>query len=302
MAVAYNRTDVAYTGPIAHTFTVSAPSNVVTVEFTSLVPPLNFKSIPNQTTTEWQGFEVLLEGSTLWQNAKASITAGGSAVAVQLPSANVHAGIGAGVGVGVGVGAPAGQALQAVRYAWAPVPQSQLLFDSASGGDGLFGLPAGPFWANCSAGTAAAAACTLLPPGEVPGQPPAPPLGPFAPYPPPTPPGPSPSPSPTPSPPPVPNQCPRKNDVFPAPGVAPCSFTNNTAFMATPDQRAQVALNDYAKCCQICKAEQGCTAASMSHGPKDAGYDFCFTFSAANLKPKARSSACPSLNVVMRLL
>ena len=53
----------------------------------------------------------------------------------------------------------------AVRYAWVDVPASQLLYDAtrSPAAGGLTGLPAGPFWANCSA-----AACALITPGQLP--------------------------------------------------------------------------------------------------------------------------------------
>ena len=91
----------------------------------------------------------------------------------------------------VAVALPASGALpDGVRYAWAPVPASQQLYDSATYAPGtdLFGLPAPPFLARCGsslghaspspaagAGGSSGWQCRLVAPGDVPSPAPSPP-------------------------------------------------------------------------------------------------------------------------------
>ena len=158
----------------------------------------------------------------------------------------------------------------AVRYAWLPIPNTQLLFDNTVlQPAGLHGLPAPPFWANCSATT-----CTLIPPGHLPDSA--------------EPPRPSPSPTPPSA------QCPRpalRSD-------GNCVFRNNTRFMGTPLEQVHVKLNDYEDCCARCLGNKGCHAAAMSHGPKSADYDFCLLYSRLE-KPVQSEGDCPVLAVTL---
>jgi hypothetical protein len=286
LALAYNKS-VAYTGPVASTFAIKG--DTLTVGFVGAIPPLTFKSIANQTMQPLvQGVEVLVGG--VWQQAAATPMGIGAAITVKLPSSG---------GDGNDSDNGGGAVVEAVRYAWASIPTSQLLFDSAPGGLDLYGLPAAPFWANCSA----TGACTLLLPGSVPGEPNASPLGPYVPSPSPSPPGPAPAP-PSPHPPvppsPGPPQCPRHDDRFPASGTTACSYTNNTAFAATPYATVDVPLNAYAACCAACKSDPKCAAAQLYHGPETrSAVDWCQKFDGSKLQRRRKTSVCPSLNVVI---
>lgn len=87
---------------------------------------------------------------------------------------------------------------------------------------GLYGLPAPPFWATCSASR-----CALITPGELPENSPAP--------------SPAPSPGPSPSP-----QCPRP--ALPTSGA--CTFTNSSQFKGgAAVKQINVDLNNYEACC-----------------------------------------------------
>ena len=234
---------VGFTGPVASTFSFSFAGSTATtgpvkpttatmvIGFVGAVPPLSFRTIPGQTngTSNLQGVEV--QHGDQWAQAPATVS-GPSAITVHLPA-----------------GAPP----DGVRYAWASIPTSQLLFDSTSmgGGTNLHGLPAGPFWASCttSGGLTSGHGCKLVPPGTLPGEPPAPPIGPPSPPVPPSPPSP-PGPSPSPPAPPGPPECPRPHDAFPAPGTTACTYTNNTepgqADARYMYNKVDCALNDYA--------------------------------------------------------
>jgi hypothetical protein len=246
----------------------------ITVEFSGATPPLRFLSIPNQTLdAHVQGFEVQLaasNGSHSWVQVAAAVVPGSASVRVHLPAAPQRK-----------------QAeVLALRYAWQSIPTTQLLFDSTRiGAAELTGLPAPPFWANCSSSSSSSASkgagghhCELITPGTQ--LPPPPP------------------PTPAPPPPPDPAQCPRAA----LPTAGPCVFTNNSAFVpsgATPTQ-IQVSLDDYSACCKACTAEPACLAASMSHGPKSAPYDFCDLYTtgkAPSVEP--RKVSCPSLAVTL---
>ena len=157
----------------------------------------------------------------------------------------------------------------AVRYAWLPIPNTQLLFDNTMlQPAGLHGLPAPPFWANCSTTT-----CTLIPPGHLP--------------------DPAPPPSPPPTPPSKP-QCPRR----PLPSDGKCDFINNTRLTGTPIAKLEVDLNDYEACCAKCVGNASCHAAAMSHGPQSASYDFCWLYSSRG-KPLQDEVVCPVLAVTL---
>ena len=291
-AVAYGA-DVHYTGPVATAFTVTLPTasadaadatalgaaavgagGSIVVSFSGSKLPLGFRVI-NQTSAAMkssQGFELLYDGQ--WSDVHAAV----------LPSASVGQ---------VSVALPPGRGLpQAIRYAWASIPFSQLLFDSAAvayAAD-LWGLPAPPFYANCTTAApgAGGASCSLVTPGFLPGHPLPPPPGP--PGPPPTPPSP-----PGPPPPPL---CPQPA----APTAGDCSYGNHTVILKDePFAKVNVAVNDYAACCSACRTNPTCKTAAMTHGPESAPYDFCQLHSKAlaDLKTGVVRSGCPSLAVVI---
>ena len=107
MHVSYGHTELSYTGPVADSFVLS--EGALVIGFSGATPPLSFKSIPNQTTEgQSQGIELLL-GSN-WTQAHAVVT--GDLVTVALPKG--------------------GASPTAVRYAWQPIPTTQLLFDAVS--------------------------------------------------------------------------------------------------------------------------------------------------------------------------
>ena len=255
--VSYGRTELAYTGPVADRFQLDPAARTLTIGFSGATPPLSFKSIPNQTTEEhYQGIELLDATTGTWSQAVASAAAGPGSVAVTvaIPAAATS--------------------VAAVRYAWLPIPNTQLLFDSTVlQAPGLYGLPAPPFWANCTA-----TACTLITPGHLPRPPPPPPA------PPPGPPSPAPPSA----------QCPR-----PAiPSTGKCAFSNNTRFAGTAMKQLQVGLNDYDQCCAECLGDKACHAAAMSHGPRSANYDFCSLFPSQE-KPLHADGACPRLALTL---
>jgi hypothetical protein len=100
-------------------------------------------------------------GNASWvAAAKATAVEGKSSVAVTLPAA--------------GQGPPL-----AIRYAWKDVPDTQLLYDSSPlMGGKMSGLPAPPFYANCSSSSSSSSSsdsvepqltgCELITPGELP--------------------------------------------------------------------------------------------------------------------------------------
>lgn len=253
--VSYGKTDLQYTGPVAREVRLDLTGRTLTIEFSGATPPLLFKSIPNQTTEQhYQGIEILETTTGKWTQAFASVT-GPSMITVKLPNPRLTR-------------SSTAASVAAVRYAWLPIPNTQLLFDSTVlQPAGLHGLPAPPFWANCSTTT-----CTLIPPGHLPDSAP--------------PPRPSPSPSSA--------QCPRPA----TPSGGKCIFNNNTRFVGTALEQVQVKLNDYEGCCAKCLGNKGCHAAAMSHGPKSADYDFCFLYSHLE-KPIHSEGDCPVLAVTL---
>lgn len=234
----------------------------ITVGFSGATPPLRFLSIPNQTLdARVQGFEVQLASNGSWVQVAAAVVSSSASVTVKLAEQQ--------------------KAVLAIRYAWQSIPTTQLLFDSTRiDAAELTGLPAPPFWANCSSSSATKEVghCKLITPGTQ--------------LPPPSP-GPPAPPSP-----PDPAQCPRA--ALPATG--PCIFTNNSAFVrgGTAPKQIQVGLDDYLACCKACTAEPACHAAAISHGPKSADYDFCELYTAGKVpKMEHRTVACPSLAVTL---
>ena len=139
-ALAYDEPGVHYTGPVAANFTFQAggrmlggcPFSQLEIGFAGAKPPLGFRTIA-QTTNDTQGIELLIGGR--WVSAEAEAT--GSSVVVSFPCATMHK--------ISPVHLQECECPAAVRYAWKPIPDSQLLYDSAPG-HGLSGLPAPPFW------------------------------------------------------------------------------------------------------------------------------------------------------------
>jgi hypothetical protein len=255
LAVTYGQRNLSYTGPVATTFEIR--SGELVISFSGATPPLRFLTIPKQTApsqASQQGFELQAADGT-WMQAP---------VVVSSPTS---------VTVKLGVGLPAVPV--AVRYAWQPIPTTQLLYDSARiDAAELTGLPAPPFWANCSTDS-----CHLITPGtQLP-----------------RPGGHHPSP-----PPPDPQhpQCPRS--PLPNSGGA-CRFSNNSRFVGAtePPRQVQVRLNDYDACCKACTAEPSCHAAAMTHGPKSAGYDFCELYSSVPRTKPDVVVVCPALAVTL---
>lgn len=158
---------------------------------------------------------------------------------------------------------PPSATVVAVRYAWDDVPATQLLYDSARGHK-IFGLPAPPFWATCTA-----TGCSLISPGQLPSPPP----------PPPSPPSPSPGPHPS---------------APPAPPSTACAFSNGTEIDgATQIAAGLVPFLDAAACCGMCKAFEGCAAAElMGSGHKEPPYPTaaCKLFGTAG---RHKAHSCP---------
>lgn len=273
-AITYNDPTAAasFTGPVASTFSftpLSAPTAIVVGYAAGTTLPLQFRTINQTTNASLQGFEV--QYGAEWVPASAEVGAPALSAGNRVTSTSGTAS--AAVTVRLPRGRPTG-----IRYAWESIPTTQLLFDSTLVSDtaGLHGLPAPPFWANCTA-----AGCRLVTPGFIPGHPPPPP---------PTPP--------TPPSPPFPPFCPEP----PLPTDSTCTFYNQTTVTAAGGgSRVQVPLYGYAECCKACTAKPGCTAALLYHGPLRAEYDFCdlYTQPLARLNRTTVAEVCPSLSVVI---
>lgn len=245
-AVTYGDTSVTYTGPVATTFTAHPllnPTSLI-VAFSGSTLPLEYRTI-NQTTSPLdQGVEVLYKG--VWSSASAAVVSGSVAqLSVALP----------------GGGLPDG-----IRYAWQSIPTTQLLFDSTivSATANLFGLPAAPFWANCSA-----VGCTLITPGFIPGDPaPNPPTPPAAPM------------------------CPKPTAL-----TGKCTYMNHTSFKESAKHMISIPLYSYEACCSACKASATCKTASMRHGPQHVNYMFCEMYSeqVSDLTKVTTTEECPTL-------
>ena len=262
LSVTYGR-EVKFTGPVATTFMMTQvdAGAMLEIGFSGSTAPLRFLSIANQTLEpHFQGIE--LQGANgSWSQVVATVS-GPASVRVKLSGL-----------------------LLAVRYAWATIPRTQLLFDSTRiDAAELTGLPAPPFWANCTS-----LRCTLITPGtQMPAA-----VGPGS-W---NPPSPAPGPAPTPPDPERP-QCPRP--ALPPAGGA-CAFTNNSRWSGGTPKQIQVPLDDYAACCSACAKDTGCHAAAMIHGAKSAGYDYCelYTELPSTLKRMGAVSDCPRLAVTL---
>ena len=191
--------DTAFTGPVASTFTLSSSSSsaddndpgtlLLAVGFSGATPPLRFRIIAQTTRANLTGVEVNYgdarvardsgggssgssgsgssgSGSSPWIPVPAHVTAYASkgrsgtaaaaAAAAPVPSIVVD--------LGSVEGHTSGAVPRWVRYAWQSVPDTQLLYDSTVNGEYTHGLPAPPWWVNCTA----SAGCALIPPGELP--------------------------------------------------------------------------------------------------------------------------------------
>lgn len=151
--------NIKFTGPVAQSFDVN--SNGIVITFSGATSPLGFRTIAQTTDSSQQGFELMYatmgtddlhsggvnttENFT-WVAATASVIGENDRVLVKPPTI------------------AAGKSPLAIRYAWRSIPMTQLLYDSTPVGGGYGGLPAPPFFANCSGdGT-----CNLVPPGMLP--------------------------------------------------------------------------------------------------------------------------------------
>jgi hypothetical protein len=191
--------DTAFTGPVASTFTLYSSSSsaddndpgtlLLAVGFSGATPPLRFRIIAQTTRANLTGVEVNYgdarvardsgggssgssgsgssgSGSSPWIPVPAHVTAYASkgrsgtaaaaAAAAPVPSIVVD--------LGSVEGHTSGAVPRWVRYAWQSVPDTQLLYDSTVNGEYTHGLPAPPWWVNCTA----SAGCALIPPGELP--------------------------------------------------------------------------------------------------------------------------------------
>jgi len=236
LASTYGRTERFWTGPIPDKVTKSNAS--ITVDFSSVNGELAFEPVPSQTKVKsLQGFEATAneDPSKGWTFVPAKVAGTSSSVVVDTSSL---------------------EGVRWLRYSWGFVPTGEFLYDDG----GRVGLPAGPFFVNCTG-----EACLLVEGGHVPGH---------------LPPTPAPTPAPQP----------------PTPTESNCTFQDLTTYQDPVYKQVSVGLYDYRACCELCHTDPECAVAQMHHGLKSATYDLCMLMASA-MQPKENRVSPPALEM-----